>query len=346
MCVTMPSADAEAAVAASISAWSSPLEEAVLGTSDPREIVNLLDDFCIASLGRRLETVLFYRRGVGAVFGLRMDDLRTAVVKVHRAELIPGGLEGVRQVQQRLAQLGLPAPRPLGRPMRLGRGLAAAEELLDRGGAADAHNPAVRRELAVGLRRFIEAATPMLPTVRLPKAHPFDLAPDQLWGRPHDLRFDLTLPGGEWIDDLARAARSSLQELPAQVVIGHVDWRVENLRFEDGIVAIFDWDSVATCPEAALVGSNAVSFTADWSEVGGDPYPSPDESSAFVADYQSGRGRAFTPAEREIVHAASVYRLAYNSRCEYSDVTLGVFPDLPPEHGWRALLSAWTEPRS
>lgn len=39
-------------------------------------------------------------------------------------------------------------------------------------------------------------------------------------------------------------------------VVGHPDWRVQNLAFAgDRVSAVYDWDSVGLVPEPALVGS-------------------------------------------------------------------------------------------
>jgi Phosphotransferase enzyme family len=329
---------AQAIVAASIASWASPLEETLFGTNDPQAILRLLDDFCNSVLGHLLATVTFYRRGVGAVFGVVLGDGRRVVIKVHRPELVGDSLHGIRQVQQHLADLGLPAPRPLGNPIPLGRGLATAEEMLDRGRAGDAHNPGVRRDLVRGLRTFVEAAMPLLGTVRLGLAPPFGLPPGRLWPLPHAFRFDFGLSGAEWIDEPATEARSTLSEPRGAMVIGHMDWRVENLRFDEGLAAIFDWDSVARSPEPALVGKTAASFTSSWEDGACDPYPSGEEVSAFVADYELARGLPFTSDERKTADAAYTYSLAYHARCEHSDATLGVFPDMDAVRGWRSLL--------
>ena len=70
-------------------------------------------------------------------------------------------------------------------------------------------------------------------------------------------------------------------------MIGHFDWRVENLAFRDAdIVAIYDWDSVAAAPEAVVVGNAAAKFTADWTSGEFDPLPSVAEMQSFVGDYE------------------------------------------------------------
>ncbi len=332
-------------IAAAIDEWPSSLEGVLLGTSDPARIVGLLDGFLASALGGELQSVTFYRRGVGAVFGLLLTDSRKVVVKVHRVDLVGDALDGIRTVQRTLADQGLPAPTPIGKPQAMGNGIGAAEEMLTGGDKVNPHDASVRRVLASGLFQFVEAATPMLGIVRLPLANPFGLPDDQLWPTPHDLRFDFSLPGAEWIDELAKDARSVLDQSASEpMVIGHADWRIENLRMDrSAVVAIFDWDSVCTCPEAVLVAAASVHFTTDWSDSSTDPFPSPDESSAFVNEYEEARGRRFASRDRELVDAAQIYRLAYGARCEHSDSLLGVFPDVDGgERGFAALLRSVT----
>jgi Ser/Thr protein kinase RdoA (MazF antagonist) len=329
-------------VSSAIGEWRSSLEAVLFGTTDSAEIVDLVNAFCERALGVGIDRVTFYKRGVGAVFGVSLADGRRAVIKVHRADLTDAGLDGIRAVQRRLAERGLPVPRPLGAPRALGNGIAAAEEMLESAGTSDGHTERGRQALVAGLRTFVEAATPMLESVRLPSAPPYNLPRTQLWPTPHDLRFDLTLAGGEWIDERAEVARSTLERVGGAMVVGHADWRVENVRLDrTEIVAIFDWDSVCIAPEAALVGANSADFTSDWGDPAVDPYPSHDEMSAFVREYETARGHPFTSEEREVAEAARLYRLAYIARCEHSDTVLDLIPS-DPDHSSTALLRSMT----
>jgi hypothetical protein len=106
-------------------------------------------------------------------------------------------------------------------------------------------------------------------------------------------------------------------------VVGHFDWRVENLGFEDGrIVAIYDWDSVAEAPEAVVVGNSAGQFTADWTRGDIDPLPSVEEMRNLVEDYENAQGEPFRANEQEILDAANLYLCAYGARCQHSDLVL------------------------
>jgi len=104
-------------------------------------------------------------------------------------------------------------------------------------------------------------------------------------------------------------------------VIGHFDWRVENLAFSGSrIAAIYDWDSLGLAPEPVVVGSAAGQFCADWASGETDPLPTIPDMAAFVHDYEDARSVAFTPAEREVLDAANLALVAYGARCQHSDL--------------------------
>jgi aminoglycoside phosphotransferase (APT) family kinase protein len=109
--------------------------------------------------------------------------------------------------------------------------------------------------------------------------------------------------------------------------VGHFDWRVENLALgEDRIVGIYDWDSLAIAPESIVVGNAAAQFQTDWSLHEPDPLPTLDEMRAFVHDYETARGAAFTDAEWELLDAANLAICAYGARCQHSD--MAVHPEI------------------
>ncbi len=296
-------------------------------TGDPRdgrggEIAEIIEAFVRSRCGPISDGV-FYRPGVGVVAGLRLVDGSEVVVKVHRWNVSIPRLAAVQNVQAALAEAGLPVPRPLAEPAPLVHGIATIEELR-RGRRADGRDPAVRRAIAEGLHTFITASAPL--AGRVDVGRPLLLRPvgAPLWFEPHDVRFDFdaTAAGAAWIDELAALARSRLEHPGPNVVIGHFDWRVENLAFRGAdIVAIYDWDSVAAAPEAVVVGNTAAQFTADWTIGEFDPLPSVAEMQSFVGDYERARGTRFDGAEREVLDAANLFACAYGARCQHSDMT-------------------------
>jgi hypothetical protein len=184
--------------------------------------------------------------------------------------------------------------------------------------------------VAAGLARQIElcrelGAVPGLKTAALVRR--------QLWAQPHDRRFDFAASrsGAGWIDELAAEAHRRLAEVHgADLVAGHMDWRVEHLRFRDGeLSATWDWDSLSLAPEPVAVGVSAHTFVADYSMEGLECVPTLEESLAFIADYEEARGAAFSADELRVLRASLVAAVAYSARCEHSD-ELTAFGTRPP----------------
>jgi hypothetical protein len=223
-------------------------------------------------------------------------------IKVHRADVDAGFLGAVQQVQGAVAEAGMPAPRPLLPPTPL-----------------PARDRAQRARMAADLHRFVVLATPCLDAFGAHRGFLTGLG-ESLFPAPHDRRFDLTKPGAEHIDRIAERAQAELRAWGGPDVVGHADWRVENLRYDAGALsAVYDWDSLVVRPEAALVGSVAGIFSVDWNQRDVCRIPMENEVAAFVADYEHARGRPFSPPERELARAARAYQDAYLARCQWSD---------------------------
>jgi hypothetical protein len=313
---------------------------AVLGTDDPATVAATLTHAVGDAVGVPVVGATFYDPGVGIVAGLELADGRAVVAKVHRATFVSSErLEAILRVQADVGRAGVPAPAPLAGPTPLGEGWLTVEALLA-GDAADGYDPTVRRAMAGALHDFVDAAS----------HHAGDrgigtwLAEpeiDGLWPRPHDLRFDLpgTGAGAEWIDDVARTARAALTGTAGPDVVGHLDWRVQNLAFTGGrVTAIYDWDSVHLVPEAALVGSASVVHPIDWRLDRPDPLPTLEQLDGFVADYESARGAPFDSEERAVLIAGQRWVTAYGARCQHSDAVHGVYPEVDHSRGWPRLL--------
>ena len=327
----------EALAREAIEAWDGRLELDLFATDDPAAVAALIEAFCDETLGRPVAGIL-YAPGVGLVVGLHLADGRDVIIKVHRWNASAARLAATQEVQVELADAGLPVPRPLLGPTPLGRGVATVEEHLG-GTATDGHDPAARTTMAVGLHRLVEAAAPLQADVGRALVLRPDGAP--MWPEPHSLRFDFeaTADGAEWIDRHFAAAQRRLRPTRGGDQIGHFDWRVQNLAFRDGeIVAIYDWDSLATAPEPVIVGNAAGGFCIDWEAADEDPPPTVEEMLAFVADYESARGRLFDADEREALDAANLAMVAYGARCQHSDLYLQPEFGDTSAIGWLRLL--------
>lgn len=246
----------------------------------------------------------------------------------------------MHRVQAQLADAGVPFPQPLVGPEPLGTGIVTVAAHLP-GDAGDAHDPALRRAVAQALYGLVSAGR-SVDEPELARAAPVRDRGARRWPEPHDLRFDFdrTAIGAEWIDELADDAIARLRSIELPEVVGHLDWRVENLGFErERVVAIYDADSLGRAPEPLIVGNAMGQFTTDWT-LGYEP-PTVAEMLAFVGDYEGARGAPFTAPERAVLDAANLYHLAYLARCEQSDRALG----FGPSTRFRDLLRARIVPR-
>jgi hypothetical protein len=306
------------------------VENAVLGTGEPARIERLVRAACRDALGAGVAGCVFYEGGVGCVFGLELADGVSAA-----------RLRSVAAVQAHLASAGFPCPAPMGGPVGVGGGFATFEELIERGAHRDGHQPALRRAMARTLWLLIDTAREVTAIDGLGRGLLRALPPGNLWPTPHDARFDFerTAAGAEWIDRIARGARERLEVAAGQVVVGHADWSVKHFAFRgDRVAAVYDWDSLAVDLEPVFVGEAVHGFPATW-YIETAVAPTPDEAAAFVAEYEEARGRPFTMAEMETVHASADYAMAYSARCAHSDDPDGVHAgpgttrDLLARHG-------------
>ena len=241
-------------------------------------------------------------------------------------------------VQRQLAGAGFPCPSPLIPPQRLVYGWATAEEELATGEPADGHEPRIRKEMAGSLAQLLQLCRPIAAPGGIPVDRLLRIPNGSLWPVPHAriFDFDATGAGAERIDEVAAAARNILDgvELDDRI-LGHTDWRGENLRFDgDHLSAVYDWESLLRTIEPVLVGAVAHAFPSDWSRpISGSQAASLEEVGAFVAEYEEALGRSFE--ERLLLGAGYAYATAYTARCEHA---LDPERTSEPREGFRTLI--------
>ncbi len=297
------------------------VEPTVFGTTNPQQIADLIATFCQKELDASVEEYLFYTSSIGAVCGVRLEDKRRVVIKVHQPFRSPDFLKAVVRVQHYLIDHGYPCPKPLLAPRPLAYSIATTEELVDEGIYHQAHDPAIRRSMAemlawlVQLTRAPETIPDLQPAVldiRLPSG--------VIWPSPHSklFDFDATTRGAKWIDEIAYKAQEIKLHGAGQLVIGHVDWGVKHFRYiNDHVRVIYDWDSLSFEKEPIIVGQASGYFT--YTEFFGSArHPTNEETRAFIAEYEAARGKPFTPEELQTLEAAKLYGLAYGARCEHA----------------------------
>jgi len=309
----------------SLNTWDTPFVELdCFGTDNAERITEVMNEFCRTHLGSKIGGYLFYGSSIGSTHGVQLEDGRALVIKVRPPpETNPylsfdrASLESICRVMSWLADLDYPCPRSILGPTPLSKGLATVEEFLDQGRRGNGFDPLCRQVIARGLAKLIDLLRSFDETVSCLKH--FQRAAS-LYPQPHSKLFDFnkTAVGAEWIDAFAERARMA-EAHESEAILGHADWRVEHLRFQNGrIVATYDWDSLAFRPETELVAISAHGFTSDWTLDGARRIPTADDIRAYVADYETARGRPFSKRERRSLFATCVYCIAYGARDAHS----------------------------
>jgi Ser/Thr protein kinase RdoA (MazF antagonist) len=277
------------------------------------ELPDWLPGWCAQQLGAEPVSVLFERRSISYVVGVRLANGRDVVVKARDDD--DGRAAACVAVQARLAERGFPCPRPLTPAVRDGASAVHAEELVPGGEVLTGDSPEVAVRYAEVFARLMAELTDVTvpPPLPNPRWARWDHTDPGLWPAIDflDVRDQRAVPAH--IVDAAVRARRRLLDADLPSVLGHADFEAQNLRWRGGRVwAVHDWDSLAWQPEAALVGAASGTFANP-----GQPTLAPLTSSdAFLATYQDLRGRSFTEEEREIAWAASVWPAAHNARWE------------------------------
>ena len=320
--------------------------EALFGTDDPETVRLQIDTFLLRHLGTGVEAIEFTKLGDGVVLGVLTHDARHVVVRVHPPGMNVPFRRAVQEVQLLLAANGFPAPQPLLDAQPFGVGMATVESALVQLPPGDTRDRMIRRALADGLAAFIRLSAPLASRPEFAGRGPLRPgAPGSVFPPPFSssttepsngaIDYPATAVGAEWIEELGARARMLLLGAPnAPPVVGHFEWRDENVPAAGGrIAAVYAWNSIGTATEAVVVGSaahqftiSAVSPTSPTSGAGDRPalrVPTLLEVQEFMTDYEAARGTPFTTAERVTARTAYVFCTAYGARCEHALAATG-----------------------
>ncbi|HEY4102412.1 MAG TPA: phosphotransferase [Polyangiaceae bacterium] len=302
---------------------------ALVGERTHDELAAFVEELTLTHLGARPAGALFAKKSIGAVFCVVLENGEPAILKLFNPTYSRVELDAIHRCMALATARGFPAPR-------LKSELFPATEriwgifyaYLD-GYQRDAHEPAVRRELARSLAELCALLAPV-------DASELPLTPtrlDTLWPPPHRIWDQLNLEGEDarFIDQHAATAQRAIKKSKLPRIAAHLDWGVKNARFrDDSLCAVYDWDSLHSASEAECAGRAAAQFTAQW-EVPALLTPTPDEARAFLDEYQTARGKRFSRAERTVAAAAARYLVAHVAR---SELALGI----PEGDNFRGLL--------
>jgi len=270
-----------------------------------------LASWCEEWLGARPVDVIFESGHLSTVLGLRLADAQEVVVKV-RPDL--PRIRGCVGVQRQLWDSGFPCPKPLAGPAPLGADTATAEDYvpggvqLERGGDSPIRFAALLWLLMdrCAVLHFERRLDPP------PGWVAWDHTGPGVWSAANDSDADLNAdPEPRWLNEIGVRTRKILLAFRAPLVVGHVDWESQNIRWYDGKpLVVHDWDSAATRPEATIVGAAAAVF-ARTGEINGATL---EESELFLDAYQRERGRSFTKDELRAAWAAGLWVLAFDTK--------------------------------
>lgn len=294
----------------------SDTERAVYGPTTSDELRAFLDAWVRGQLGSPIVEVRFRAGRIDVVWGVRLEDGRAVVVKIHRSPVDLDAIRTAHTAQRLLARSGFPCAVPLAGPDEVEGRVLTAETLVD-GRTPDGRDPADRRLLAAGLARHIEILRGQPDLLRGAGPGPswchYQSGP---WPVPHDTLVDFasTPPGFEWLDTFGqRAAGQILAHRDAgAVVVGHADWYAGNtVASGDVLTGTFDWELLADT-EAVIAGFAAACYAA--SLTGGGGLSTPEEVAAFLRDYDVARARPLSARERRAAAGAAAWIVAFNAR--------------------------------
>jgi hypothetical protein len=276
------------------------------------DLPDWLPAWCLDHLGGVPADVLFRRRQISTVFGLRLADGTDVVVKARADD---GRAVSCVAAQARLAERGFPCARPLTPVVGVGSLAVHAEEFRPGGEVLAGDSPGVAVRYAEVFARLMAelAGVSVAPPLPNPPWVRWDHTDPGVWPAIDSLDSrDQSVVPAHAVDVAERTRRRILAAgLPR--VLGYADFEAQNLRWHDRqLWAVHDWDSLAWQPEAALAGAASGTFAS-----AGPPALAPIESSeVFLVAYQNLRGRPFKAVEQEVAWAASLWTAAYNAREE------------------------------
>lgn len=304
----------------------------LVGDRSHEETERWVEELTQSELGEALSGALFVKKSVGAVFGIVLESGEPAVLKLFNRSFQHNELSAMHHCLALAAAHGFPVPRQRSGIFEADHGVYGAFYAYLDGKHRDAHEPAVRRELARSLAELNALLAP-LDTAGLP---PAPGRHDALWPPPQRIweQRELDDEDTRFIDAHARAAQVTLKKSKLKAVASHLDWGAKNIRFhEDSVCAVYDSDSINAASEAECVGRAAAQFTAQW-EIPALLTPTPQEAQAFVEEYQSAQGRRFSKAERAVAAASARYLVAQVARLE-------LLSGVPEADNYRGLLRSY-----
>ncbi|SDG11735.1 Phosphotransferase enzyme family protein [Lentzea fradiae] len=202
--------------------------------------------WCASWPGSAPAEVFYSRTSLSSVHGVRLADGREVYVKAREDD---GRAHSCLTAQAVLAERGFPCPRPITPIVRVGGLAVHAEAAIPGGEMLLGSTPSAARRYAEVFARLMAA---------LAEVHVGPPLPNPRWSR-WDHTDQGPWPSIGFLDARDQSERLLATRLP--VVLGHLDFEAQNLRWHDGeVLAVHDWDSLGCQPEAAIAGAAGAAF--------------------------------------------------------------------------------------
>jgi Ser/Thr protein kinase RdoA (MazF antagonist) len=281
------------------------MEAACFATTDAKDVWRLVGEFVEGALGVEPVGVCLYSVSIGAVLGLDLADHRRVVVKVFAPWHDPQFLAAANDVRRHLVADGYPAPGVLAGVRPLGPAHAWIEEWVD--APPPTSHPEAIAALAQHLGDFVLRCRRLAPDPALTRSWQTYERPIGIWRNPPRPDADLAVevPNATWVQDIAEFGRSVAESAPGPRVIGHIDWRADNVRVNDDgtLAAVFDWDSVQLTDHVHVVAGACAALR-------------PQALARFLAAYGAAVGTPLTTAERRAIAGRVIWTRATWARFE------------------------------
>jgi Ser/Thr protein kinase RdoA (MazF antagonist) len=281
------------------------MEEACFSARAPEAIWRNLSSLVERLLDAEPVAVFHYSVSIGAVLGLELSDGRRVALKVFAPWHDPAFLAGVNEVRRHLLADGYPAPLLLAGVESFGAAHAWIEEWFE------APPPTSTIEmigpLAAHLADFLQRTAALQGDAALSRSWQTYEQPIGIWRNPPrpDADLNAAVPDADWVQAIAELGRSIGESAPGPRVIGHIDWRPDNVRIRaDGTLAVvYDWDSVQHTHRVHILAGACVSL-------------SPDGMCRFLSAYDAENPGKLTGEERRAVAGRVIWSRAALARFE------------------------------
>lgn len=281
------------------------MEQACFASTEPSTIWTRVSDLVDGALGAHPVAVVHYSVSIGAVLGLELEDGRHIAVKVFAPWHDRAFLEASDRVRRRLLADGYPAPRPLAEIRTLGAAHVWLEEWLPTEPPAPPSE--VVGPMAHHLADLVDRCAGVEADPALTRSWQTFERPVGIWRNPPRPDADPggDVPGSEWVREIADHGRSIAEAAPGRRVVGHIDWRPDNVRLTatGDLEAVFDWDSVQLTHHVHVLAGACSGLE-------------PKDMSRFLSTYETAAGARLSPAERRAVAGRVIWSRAILARFE------------------------------